>query len=230
MGKTNYNAEYREAEKRAERYQRLKSEHRCTFCGKQDDRTLSGKTLCIICASKKDQYYARNKEKIKQRHQDFFKFLKDHHLCIYCHRKDAYTLSGRAVCSVCAEKRRNEMNKRYDSRVNAIRCRNYRDSKKRAGLCVACGKRPPVPGKVLCSECALDQKLRYRRRKDADPERNGFGYCPMCKTRHPMPSKKVCYECREKLMNNLEKARAAREIDAHPWRRLDDLSFYKKEE
>ena len=31
---------------------KMRAEHRCTACGKADERTLAGKAYCTICAEK----------------------------------------------------------------------------------------------------------------------------------------------------------------------------------
>ncbi len=41
-----------EAKRNRDRYNRLKAEHRCTKCGQQDERTLSGRICCAACAEK----------------------------------------------------------------------------------------------------------------------------------------------------------------------------------
>lgn len=47
---------------------KMKAEHRCLACGKADERTLSGKAYCTVCAEKNRLYmceYHRAKKRSK---------------------------------------------------------------------------------------------------------------------------------------------------------------------
>ena len=46
-------------------YERLKAEHKCAKCHVQDERTLSGKTLCEVCAEIQ-RVFDRKKASIKK--------------------------------------------------------------------------------------------------------------------------------------------------------------------
>ncbi len=64
------------------------------------------------------------------------------------------------------------------------------------GLCVACGKRPPTPGRTRCEPCAGKRRAadleRYRRRT---AERVAAGMCPRCGERPPAPGRSQCEPC-----------------------------------
>ena len=83
-----------------ERYYRLKAEHRCTNCGDQDERTLSGKTLCVPCAEfrsrKSKMLYAETREprvrspeyhkNHRERAKELYRERRAAHLCVWCGR------------------------------------------------------------------------------------------------------------------------------------------------
>lgn len=50
----------------------LKSQHRCTKCGKRDERTEAGRYLCQRCAAKELEYQAarRRAMTLEQRHRE----------------------------------------------------------------------------------------------------------------------------------------------------------------
>lgn len=50
------NAEYTK-----KRQQKRKEQHRCLCCGKQDERTLAGKTNCAFCSKKAKLLYRENR-------------------------------------------------------------------------------------------------------------------------------------------------------------------------
>ena len=84
-------------------------------------------------------------------------FWKNKGRCTNCHCRDALTVSGRALCKVCAEKKKIRALKYAQTHdVNAVKREWYR-RKREAGLCVKCGK-PAIPGKARCVECAVKQK------------------------------------------------------------------------
>ena len=45
---------------------KMKAEHKCIICGKVDERTLSGKAYCTVCAEK-NRLYMREHCKTKKR-------------------------------------------------------------------------------------------------------------------------------------------------------------------
>lgn len=45
---------------------KMRAEHRCYACGEADERTLSGKAYCTVCAEK-NRLYAREYHRAKKR-------------------------------------------------------------------------------------------------------------------------------------------------------------------
>lgn len=83
---------------------RLKAEHRCVSCGKQDERTIAGKTLCGVCAKRHSANIMRNKERHYEHTKRRFERMKAEHRCVVCGNQDARTLIGKQKCAECAEK------------------------------------------------------------------------------------------------------------------------------
>jgi len=71
--------------------------------------------------------------------------------------------------------------------------------RRKAGLCLKCGKRPPAPHRSQCEPCAEKQRAgdlaRYHRRT---AERVAKGLCPKCGKRPPEPERSQCGPCLEK--------------------------------
>lgn len=99
------------------------------------------------------------------------------HLCVWCGKQDARTLTGKIYCFECNEKRREYFKKHYSIPDVAERTRKYRIERKRKlleqGLCTNCGKRKIVPGKTVCPVCMAKNKsrsARYRKEKKSYEE------------------------------------------------------------
>lgn len=145
-----------------ETYRKRKEEHLCTKCGKQDERTLSGKTECAKCAENERNAYIIRCRK---------------NCCIKCGKQDERTLSGRCTCEECARKDRErkigrqltEEQKAASLRYHA-ETRRWRREKKR---CVDCGRQDErtLSGKPRCAKCNAKANSRARKRKAVPPER-----------------------------------------------------------
>ena len=70
------------------RYQYLKNRKRCTWCKKQDERTLAGKTLCTECAAKHNAFNNRTPAEKKKEWRENYKRTRAERkakgLCPYC--------------------------------------------------------------------------------------------------------------------------------------------------
>lgn len=69
----------------------------CVCCGLQDERTISGKENCQLCADKKAEQAKRirwNRGKNRQ--------------CVSCGKQDERTINGYTNCEVCASKKRGQ--------------------------------------------------------------------------------------------------------------------------
>lgn len=70
--------------------------------------------------------------------------------CSECGRP---VLPGRTVCKEHAQ---------YRTTFERTR----REGRRAAGLCVTCGKRPPVEGRTHCAQCLEYNRVRYAKRKE----------------------------------------------------------------
>lgn len=77
-------------DKRREKY---KAERRCVSCGKQDERTLSGKVHCESCNAADKLYRSETRQYLISRHR-----------CVQCKAKDERTMRGLTLCQKCADK------------------------------------------------------------------------------------------------------------------------------
>ncbi len=113
-------------------------------------------------------------------------------LCTRCGKQPA--ADGRASCEPCLEKRRADDRARYaagkaaglpygganaEAKRKAARLKSRRRQKARAGagLCIRCGKRPPVEGGTTCQPCRDRRQAAERRQYD---ERRAAGRCTRC--------------------------------------------------
>lgn len=98
------------------RYAELKMQHRCTRCGKQDERTLDGRISCAECAAIQRErvraYTAENHEKVRARERVWRAKRLAEGMCLFCGKNPAQ--KGRQLCGACARKR----SERYYRRKN----------------------------------------------------------------------------------------------------------------
>lgn len=93
-----------------EYYLNRKAMHVCVGCGKQDERTVRGLTLCGMC-------YEKGKEKRKARARALYADRKAWGLCALCGKKDAYIISGRVLCAECCKKEAERQHSRREKRL-----------------------------------------------------------------------------------------------------------------
>ncbi len=113
-------------------------------------------------------------------------------LCTKCGKEPPVT--GRSSCEPCLEKRREAGRVRYaagkaagkpygganaDAKRRTARAASRKRQKERqqAGLCIRCGKRPPVEGGTACTPCRERRQQAERRRY---AERKAAGCCTRC--------------------------------------------------
>lgn len=85
--------------------------------------------------------------------------------CVRCGKQDAYTMNGHQRCYECAEKARNyqrERNKRHSEKLRENQKNRYHHLKSK-GLCVSCGKKSALKGRVMCKECFERSQIYYRK-------------------------------------------------------------------
>ena len=152
-----------------------------------------------------------------------YDFYKSHHICVKCGQERA--LNGLTLCWRCrldvaessairwrnrAEEEREEILKKHSERS-----RRLREERKRAGVCVVCGKRNPKKGRVRCEICLAN---RARKAKERRIEKGGMPWeiridghhCYRCMDESLVPGKRLCPKCYEQACTDLKKAQRAR--------------------
>ena len=162
----------RQKEANLRAYQRKVAEHRCITCGKQDERTLSGRVRCQACF---DKYRAKShgntpktREKRDAENADkraWTAKLKSLHACTRCGTKDKRTLNGFSTCMICAAKHRRWQQTSEDKERKHARLKKLRDWRREQGLCTNCGGRREEPDKVLCVDCRVRARMNEWKRK-----------------------------------------------------------------
>lgn len=138
-----------------------------------------------------------------------------HGICVECGQREAEP--HKRKCWECSEKKA-EYNRKYNANMtpeqkekNSIRHKKMYESRKAAGICVYCGKKPAVSGKVACVMCAKRDAKRHmeKRRENGALPRYMFGdgyHCVTC-GKDIDNGKKQCDECYSKSVHALEIAR-----------------------
>ena len=82
-------------------------QHRCTRCGKRDERTLAGRIACEECAAiqraRMYAYVTENHDKVRAREREKRAERLSKGMCLFCGRNPAQ--EGRQLCGACARKR-----------------------------------------------------------------------------------------------------------------------------
>ncbi len=132
----------------------------CVVCGKSPNRP--GSVRCANCAAEKCAYSRRRKES---------------GVCVSC--GNVNDRQPKKDCSACAQRQsvrnqaKNTENRERYRQQRRIRNRRRRNSLRKAGLCVECGKSPSLP-RTLCKNCrarrskasAAQSRERINRRKE----------------------------------------------------------------
>lgn len=118
---------------------------KCTICGKADERTQAGRTVCNACLERARRNQAARDERLRAERR-----------CTRCGKVDARTLSGLYLCEECEAKHAQQQRDRRARHVD--------------GTCHRCGKidERTQGGRYLCAECAADARFRsnkYNRKK-----------------------------------------------------------------
>lgn len=154
---------------RAER----RENHLCTRCAAQDEKTLSGSSLCASCAKKN----AEKRQKVRA-------YRRENRLCVRCGGQDALTEAGQYYCAECAQK-----NKEKDAR---------REMRRRAShACVQCGAQDErtAAGMACCAKCAEKINQDQKRRRDTSPEKRAKDNAEKNATYYYMKRHHLCVEC-----------------------------------
>lgn len=118
--------------RKGEQWPEWNEERICEYCGKPYITVRKNQKYCS--QSCKLAAKGSRAEYVKA----LYKSRVDEHKCVLCGQQDETTLSGKVMCSACAERR------------NAA-ARARRERMKHEGRCTVCGK--PAASGTLCDEC-----------------------------------------------------------------------------
>lgn len=190
-----------------ETYEFRKTNGICVRCGKEMART--NRVMCEACA-----------EKERVRRSEDRAALSKMNLCPKCGQNRLY--GDEKMCLDCREKMY-----KYNKTRRHSTGKNYNELRKQNGLCIKCGRRPPVPGRVKCGICLALERERarnYRLRNGVDvdrSERPNFGRCYFCGGE--IESGRICNACKERIIKNLPK----KHVNL-TWIHDNELVFMKK--
>ena len=101
-----------------ERTDYFKATHRCVRCGKKDENTESGKTLCSACREylkvARQKYYESHREQVRQAQRERYDRLKAEGLCVVCEKEKA--IEGLTRCDYCRKKNNLKCSQYYYAR------------------------------------------------------------------------------------------------------------------
>lgn len=177
------------------------------------------------------------KEHHRKLSRDRYYWLKEHHVCVNCGQQTA--LPGRTLCWDCTDKvakrgykkrQRQKSDKVHQEKVKEYRKKIYHE-RKNAGVCTACGKRPPRPGRTRCSRCADKDNSRYKPVFPPKSERVSYGVCSNCG--NPVePGYKMCLKCLTAIREGIKRRQAnpTEKMLANYQRqkRVNSLSFVRR--
>jgi hypothetical protein len=157
------------------------------------------------------------------------------HLCIWCKKQDAYTLSGHWKCYDCCQKDNERAKKHNTHAVNQVRWQREKatQAKRREnGVCIRCGHALTDKRYKTCERCRIKAAAKKRARsnhKTIQGLRGKDGRCFRCNELPVEPGFKTCPECHAKLAAQLAINRKGNS-SKHPWKMDNNLAFKAKKE
>lgn len=139
------------------------------------------------------------------------------HLCVQCGEEDAYTLTGRARCYECTQKRNAQKRKNYDDTAKekaSFAYKKRRNDRIQNHQCTRCGRALRKDQTTReCDSCLAKHRIfaiKYSAKKGILPRclLDGVTRCAKCGKEQVADGYKVCNNCLEKCRKSLEIARA----------------------
>ena len=164
----------------------------CEPCNEKRNRASRARDARLRAAGMPRRDRERAAEYERERSRREVEARRDAGLCTRCGQAPA--VEGRASCEPCMEKRRASDRAKYaagkaaglmygGANAEAKRKAGRRKSKRRqkarreAGLCIRCGKQPPVEGGTTCAPCREKRQAAERQQYH---ERRAQGLCTRC--------------------------------------------------
>lgn len=136
-----------------ESYKKLKENGICPSCRKPID---TQGVYCTECAKKRNEQSRNN-----------YQFFKEIGLCVRCHKKimgtETLCPECRAIQATKTERYINKNRELHNEKQRIYRKERYTKLKEQ-GICVRCGKRNAIQGRVMCEWC-LAKTLQYQKQK-----------------------------------------------------------------
>ena len=181
---------YSEADRRRARRRRFydRKNKLCIVCHKPLDREGA---YCESCLAKQREYHRERKET-----------LLSLGICPICKKNDII-IGKETACPECKAKK--YIRDRQYRNVKNENERRKAEERRRAGICIRCGKNKVEEGRTQCRECL--EKLRQWREKKQKPhvkaEWKSQGKCALCGKDELVPGKLVCPDCYRICMANI---------------------------
>jgi len=206
-------------QKNKRHYMKMLKEGKCGRCGKIDDRTRQGRSMCAACNEKshaqpKKPLTEERREADNATKREWAKMRRDAGLCVDCGAKDARTINGKCWCLQCSRKRsaraRANRNPEHESELRLAR----KEKRIAAGMCSVCGKPKEEPDKKMCIDCRVKAKYRKEKHKinSGWMPRGVNGKCWQCNKEMAIEGKRLCQSCYdtkvEKLMEVVAKRKS----------------------
>lgn len=156
-------------------------ECRCVCCGRQDERTLSGRVHCRECFGKKQARRIQTKRTPEQQEienesrREWEARRVELQMCAKCGAKDRNTVNGHRLCLRCAAKKRIYAANEYDPEKRSEYIRQRREQFRAEGRCTRCGGKREDASKAMCVDCRVRARMNRRRRQANQAGRDGNG-------------------------------------------------------
>lgn len=191
-----------------------------------------------------------DKEYDKKYHREYMRDLraywKSKGKCIECGKQDAYTMTGRAYCEPCLERKRireSAKGARDLTRQNAS-AKARREERREAGFCTSCGRELPKEAGyefVMCPSCRARDRIKAIRKYRAQGripkvEFVERGLCALCGKNKPadiqlafIDRKTVlCESCYANVCAALRKGREVfAEMHGQSWGQME-FEYYER--
>ena len=171
-----------------ELYRSRKEKGLCVKCGKVPPR--ENKVMCAECAEKERKYENETRA-----------FCRSVGICPVCQKNKLF--GDERNCPECRAKNY-ARNLKQPKTIRRINTTYYK--RKKLGLCVKCGDKPPEYNKTMCKRCLIKEQNRAKdyRAKQAEIPRNeriAYGLCYICGEKLDRYGS-LCKKCSDRVTKN----------------------------